>query len=80
MSYRLESFIEKIKSPVVCVFGDKETEYANGTVLAEQSFEKYWLVESITVRDNKVVLTMKENSRVNSIEWIGEDGVDKSFF
>ena len=80
MTYRLESFIEKITAPVICVFGDKEAEYVDGKELSEQAFDKYWLVESISVRDDKVVLVMKENIARNNIEWIGEEAVDKSFF
>ena len=59
MTYKLESFIAKIKSPVVCVFGDKETEYVNGLSLVNESFDEPWLVESITVSDNRLVLNFK---------------------
>lgn len=80
MTYKLESFVAKIESKVVCVFDDKEVEYANGRTLSEQSFDKYWLVDSISVRDGKIVLMMKENKNINKVEWIGEEAVDKSFF
>lgn len=80
MTYRLEQFIEKIKSPVVCVFDDKEIEYANGKELENQQFDKYWLVDSISVRDDKILLKMIENHNTNYADWIGEEGIDKSFF
>lgn len=80
MTYRLESFIEKITAPVICVLGDTKMEYANGRELSGQAFDKYWLVDSISVRDKKIVLVMKENTATNNIEWIGEEAVDKSFF
>lgn len=80
MTYKLEAFIEKIKSPIVCVFGDKEVEYTDGMTLSKQIFDKYWLVDSISVRDEKIALVMKENKNINNVEWIGEDAVDKSFF
>ncbi len=80
MTYRLESFIEKIKSPVVCVFDDKEIEYADGKALMNETFDKYWLVDSINVIDGKLLLSMKENKNTNTIDWIGEEGVVRSFF
>ena len=80
MTYQLEGFIAKINSPVICVFGEQEAEYANGAELSEKSFDKYWLVDSISIRDGKIVLVMKENQNINNVEWIGEEAVDKSFF
>lgn len=74
MTYKLEGFIEKITSPVVCIFGDTEAEYANGKVLYEQVFDRYWLVDEIMVKNEKIVLRMIENNQIN----ISEDGV--SFF
>ncbi len=66
MIYKLESFVERIKSSVVAVFGDKEVEYADGGILSEQNFDKYWLVDSISVRDGMIVLVMKENEMINA--------------
>ena len=80
MVYKLERFVERITSPVVVAFGDNEVEYADGRTLSEQNFEKYWLVDSISVRNSKIVLVMKENKNINNVEWIGEEAVDKSFF
>lgn len=80
MTYRLELFIEKIASPVICVFDDKEVEYIDGAALARETFDKYWLVDSISVRGDKIVLVMRENTKINNIEWIGEETVDKGFF
>lgn len=80
MTYKLESFVEKIESKVVCVFGDEEVEYSDGRTLSEQNFDKYWLVDSISVRNDKIVLVMKENKNINNAEWIGEEVVDNSFF
>ena len=56
MVYKLERFVERITSPVVVAFGDNEVEYADGRTLSEQNFEKYWLVDSISVRNSKIVL------------------------
>jgi hypothetical protein len=80
MVYKSESFVERITSPVVVAFVDKEVEYADGRTLSEQKFDKYWLVDSISVWDSKIILVMKENRNINNVEWIGEEAVDKSFF
>lgn len=66
MIYRLEPFIEKIASPLICVFGDHEVEYTDGVALAQETFDKYWLVDSISVRGDKIVLVIRENDFVNS--------------
>lgn len=58
-SYRLEPFIEKVASPVICVFGDEEVEHADGAALAQETFDKYWLVDSISVMGDKIVLVMR---------------------
>lgn len=74
MTYKLESFIEKIESPIVCVFGNNEVEYDDGSVLSAQTFDRFYLVDSIFFRDDKIVLVMKENDKINTK--CGED----SFF
>ena len=80
MTYKLESYIEKIESPVVCDFDGTVVEYADGRDLANHVFDRYWLVDSINVIDGKVLLRMKENKNTNSVDWIGEEGVVRSFF
>lgn len=66
MTYRLEPFIEKITAPVICVFGETEIKYSNGRELSEQAFDRYWLVDSIFIRDGRIVLQMKENDQINT--------------
>lgn len=67
MTYKLEAFIEKIKSPIVCIFGDKEVEYADGRELSKDIFDRYWLVESISAHCGKIVLELKENDKINAV-------------
>ncbi len=61
MTYRLENFIEKITTPVICVFDGKEYEYTDGSSLVKESFDIFWMVGDIKIRDNKVVLVMKHH-------------------
>lgn len=76
MEYKVEAFISKIKSPVVCVTEDGEMEYANGSELYAHSFHKHYIVDSLDVREGKVVLSMKENKPSPPMNWIGEEAVD----
>ena len=66
MTYRLESFIKRITSPVICIFGEQEVSYADGKALYEQPFDKFWTVDTISVRDGKVILQMTENDQINT--------------
>lgn len=61
MTYKLENFIEKIKTPVICVFGGTEREYPDGSSLVSESFDTFWLVDEIITKDDKVVLVMKQH-------------------
>lgn len=68
MTYKLESFIEKISSPVVCVFGSHTVEYVNGKFLSSQIFDRFWLVEEIMSQNGRIVLKMKENDKIKNLE------------
>ena len=71
MTYKLEYFIEKIESPVIAAFPDGEKEFSSGKELADSAFEKYYLVDTISVKDNKICINFYENKKVNIINWIG---------
>ena len=64
-----------IKSPVILVVDGEEQRYSNGECLTALDFDKWYLVDSISARENDVVVTMKINDRVNEITWIGEEAV-----
>lgn len=78
MTYSLENFIGKIKSPIICVIDGQKTEYEDGQALLNQKIEKYYLVSSITHSEKAIVIELEENKRVNDISWVGEEGI--SFF
>ena len=75
MTYRLNPSLGKITSPVILSIGGAETSYSDGAALTELSFEKNYIVASITARDNAVVVTLQENTAINNISWIGEEAV-----
>lgn len=76
MTYRVEQFVAKIKSPVVAVIEDKQMEFADGKALAETAFSTLFRIESLTARGDKIIVRLVENDRINDINWVGEEQVD----
>ena len=73
MSYLLEEFVERIEGPVICVIDGVEYGYASGKELAQVSFEKRYVVSSISTSDKGIVLVLVENTRVNETTWAGDE-------
>ena len=80
MTYKLDQEVRKIISPITLIFSDGADEriYSDGAALAGAVFQKNYCIESISARNGHVVLTVKENSAVNAMNWVGEEAV--SFF
>lgn len=77
MNYKLEGIVEKITSPVICIIDGQEKEYPSGKALYEQSFNKYYLLDSISARGEKIVVSLKEKDRTQygPMNWIGEEAI-----
>ena len=80
MTYKLNPEIAKIVSPVVLIIDGAEIICEDGAEAAEMTFEKYYVIETISARANAVFICLKENDRINEISWIGEEAVNASFF
>ena len=82
MTYKLDPEVRKITSPVIVSFcdGREDEQYEDGAALAEAVFCKNYLIESLSVRNGSVLLTVRENDQVSSINWVGEEAVEMSFF
>ena len=79
MKYKIDQSISKIIAPVLLIYDGKEERYDSGKQAAEKAeFDKYYLIDSIDIRDNMIEITLKENDRTNDINWCGEQEV--SFF
>ena len=78
MTYKLNPDVKKITSPVVLVVDGVQQEYPNGMALSEVSFEKQYLVSSLSAQDGKVVISIKENMQINDTSWA--NGKPFSFF
>lgn len=75
MTYKLSSQLSLIKAPVILVAEGEEKSYTNGEELMSLSFEKYYIIDSIMAKENKVVVTLKENDRLFNVNWTGEEEV-----
>ncbi len=80
MTYKLNPDVSKICAPIIVRFvsGEPDRRFPNGATLADAVFEKNYLTESMSVENESVVLVLRENDRVNAINWVGEEAV--SFF
>lgn len=78
LTYKLNPDLKRITSPVSLLFPDgTKMQYANGAEVAEASFEKRYLVDTLQAEDGIVVIDLKEPEPM-SLNWSGEEAV--SFF
>ena len=75
MTYKLNPQLRLIKAPVILVVEGVERMYSSGEELTRLEFEKYYVVNSISARGTKAVITLKENDRTFNINWVGEEEV-----
>ena len=79
MTYKLNRDISKISAPVTLIIDNNEIEYGNGSIAVDTAvFDKWYLIDEISVRDGRVLIHLKENTQINDTNWCGEEQV--SFF
>lgn len=71
MTYKLNPQLKLIKNPVILVIGGAEQSYVSGEELTSLVFEKNYIIDSITAREGKVVVALKENNHQFNINWGG---------
>lgn len=76
MTYRIEQFVRKITSPVIVKTGKDFVQYSNGEELANAEFSEQMSIINISAEDNKVIIELVKNDRVNDVNWIGEEQAD----
>lgn len=59
MTFRIDQFASKIKAPIMCKIDSEELSFANGEDLAAHAFDKYYLIDSVEIKDSKAVLTLR---------------------
>lgn len=72
MVYKLNPQLGLIKTPVIHVVEGVESQYSNGEELIPLTFDKNYIIDSISARDGSVVVTLKENKHIT---WDGEEAV-----
>lgn len=60
MTYYLDSEVRKIKSPIILCVDDQEIPFENGQALSMKRFDIRYAVESITAKDNQIVIVLQE--------------------
>lgn len=73
MTYRIEQFVRKIKSPVTVRIGDNSIDFPDGEKLAEASFCEPMIIDSVIAENDKIIIRLAKNDRVNDVNWIGEE-------
>jgi hypothetical protein len=76
MTYKLDPKLKLIKVPVILVSEGYENCYGSREELTALTFVKNYIIESISARENSVVVTLKENDRQFKINWVGEEEVN----
>ena len=76
MTYRVEQFVRKIKSPVIVKNGTDIIQYSNGEDLANAEFSERMSIIKISAENSKVIIELVKNNRVNDVNWIGEEQAD----
>lgn len=70
MKYKIDQFVSKITAPIEVLFEDKRLEFADGYELADCEFEKPYIIQAISSKNNKVVIVITENNRINDVRQI----------
>lgn len=78
MTYKIDQFVAKITSHLLLSYDGYEKIFENGKQLADADFDKYYLIDSISIKDDMIAIKLKENDRINNTNWCGEEQV--SFF
>ncbi|MBR1765166.1 MAG: hypothetical protein IJ746_07200 [Ruminococcus sp.] len=73
LKYKLETFINKITSPVVLEYNGEVQKFPNGAAAYEQDFAKYMIVDEVKIVGDKICIVLKENDRINDVTWFGEE-------
>ena len=75
MTYKLNPQLRLIKAPVILMIEGEEKQYDSGYELTTLTFDKNYIIDSISARNGSVVVTLKENDRQFNINWVGEEEV-----
>ena len=72
MTYIVEQFVRKIKSPVTVRIGDKELHFASGNELAVYEFENNYEIIKLEAADSAIVVKLAEKNTNVPFNYAGE--------
>ena len=75
MTYKIDTFIEKINCPVVCVTEKERIEFENGKEATAYSFDENYVVESVDVQGNKIIVNLVINKDLGDVSWVDDKPV-----
>ena len=73
MKYKLESFVQKITSPVVVEYDGDVQEFTDGKSAYEQDYFKCIIIDEIAAINGKIRLVLKTNDNTNDVSWTDSD-------
>lgn len=73
LTYKLESFIKKITSPVVVEYDGKVQEFPNGAAVYEQDYTECLIVDEIKAVEKSVCIVLKKNDLINDDTWCDKE-------
>ncbi len=72
MTFKLESFVAKIKSPVLLISNNKEEYFETGADLAAHDFSKRYSIKSLYTKDDKIIIEVEETKANEPFNYAGE--------
>lgn len=77
MTFKLEGFVSKIKSPIVLVIEGSEQFFESGAELAAHNFSRRYSITSLYAKDNKIVIEAIETNNNEPFNYSGEAAILK---
>ena len=69
-TYYLDAEVKKIQSPIVLCINNEETVFSNGQALSQQSFEKRYVVQSVTAKGDRIVIVLNDGIEIPDPEGV----------
>lgn len=68
MEYKVNG-LDAIKSPVILRMAEGEQEFHNGRAAGEATFDRPYLIASISAEDSKIIVELSENKGRLDVAW-----------
>lgn len=72
MTYKIEQFVRKIKSPITIITVDKKLHFDSGKKLADYEFDRKYEVINLTAVGSAIEMTLAEKKSNEPFNYVGE--------